>query len=207
MSKDLTWEAAYFKHPSIFSAHAISEYERYELLGDKVLGLCITEVLFERYPHYLEGDLSRMVNALVSKKILAEVTNRLDLARLFEHSLTRMSTSVRASMCEVVIAALYKEKGWSRARSFILEHWKGWLEDPTHVPLDYKTLLQEYTTRKGYGLPTYEVQDKKGPDHACVFTCSATINGVGSAMGEGTSKRAAEEAAVMSLCKTFHIEL
>lgn len=199
--------AAYLQHPSVFSSQVVSEYERYELLGDKTLGLCMTELLLERYPDYLEGALSRTVNALVSKKILAKISERLELSLMFEHSLAQISTSVRASMCEVVIAALYKEQGWERVRSFVMEYWKEWLDDPEHVPVDYKTLLQEYATRKGYGLPTYDVLDKTGPDHACVFRCSATVNGVGAATGEGTSKRAAEEDAVRSLCKTFYIEL
>ena len=208
MSKDLVVHGAtYLQHPSIFSYQSTSEYERYELLGDKVLGLCMTEVLLERYPDSVEGDVSRMVNALVSKKVLAEVTDRLEIEALFEHSLKQVSTSVRASMCEVVIAALYKEKSWQCVRDFILEHWKAWLEDPTHVPVDVKTLLQEYAMRRGYGLPVYGVQGKSGPDHACVFTCSVEINGVGGATGEGPSKRAAEEAAVCSLCHTFHIDL
>lgn len=200
-------KGAYLVHPSVCSAERPSAYERYELLGDKALGLCMTELLLERYPHFVEGELSRMVNMLVSKRVLAHVAQSAQIHALFSYHLNTISVSVYASMCEVVVAAVYRDYGWDALRTFVAEHWRAWLDNPSLIPVDYKTLLQEYAARKGYGSPTYGAKDKSGPDHACMFVCSVTLIGVGYATGSGTTKRVAEEEAVRVLCDTHGIEL
>jgi len=203
----VTEGAAYLVHPGSGRTGVVSDYERYELLGDKVLGLCVTELLLDKYVSSPEGEVSRMVNMLVSKRVLSQVSRRLDLDRLFVHRLATLSTSVSASMCEVVIAALYRERGWPAARRFVYENWRMWLDNPEAIPTDYKTRLQEYTVRGGYSMPTYGVLEKLGPDHACSYKCFVRVDGLGEANGTGVSKREAEEAAVQVLCESCSIEL
>lgn len=200
--------APYLVHPSCSNQKgSVSVYERYELLGDKLLGLCLTEILLARHPEVPEGRISQMVNMLVSKKILAHVAKGIEASALFTHNVRALSLSVHASMCEVVIAAIYLEKGWCGVCDFVQLQWKLWLDNPDSIPVDFKTLLQEYTVSSGCGYPVYRVENKKGPDHACVFVCSVKVKGLGEASGSGASKRAAEEDAIQHLCSEFRIEL
>ena len=197
----------YLQHPSVFSKKVVSAYERYELLGDKLLGLCMTEILLESYPEYPEGQLSRMVNMLVSKKILSVISQQLSVPSLFNYKLRELSDSIQASMCEVIIAALYYEHGFEKVYAFVRRNWQKWIQEPSSIPSDYKTLLQEFVVRQGYALPVYRVLKQEGPDHARVFTVRVTVDGIGSGEGRGGSKRLAEEDSVKHLCEQGSIEL
>ncbi|MCY4413393.1 MAG: putative dsRNA-binding protein [Alphaproteobacteria bacterium] len=199
-------EASHFQHPSVIS-ESLSAFERYEFLGDKVLGFCMADILLRLYPKKTEGELSSVLNTLVSKEILSKVAKRLELIAHFQHKLQTISPSVLASMCEVVIADLYVQKGTEHVKDFIKEHWQAWLIDLSTLPLDYKTLLQEYSARANISDPVYLLEKKSGPAHCTIFVCSVNIAEVGSADGSGRSKKEAEINAVKNLCIQCKIEL
>ncbi|MDE1174447.1 MAG: ribonuclease III [Parvibaculaceae bacterium] len=179
--------------------------ERLEFLGDRVLGLIVAEELFRRFPDAAEGELAVRLNGLVRKERCAEVAGRIGLG---DHLVLgpserrvegRVKPTVLADACEAVIAALYLDAGFEAARRFVLGAWGSFDMGPVRAQQDAKTALQERAQGRGLTLPRYEVRDRHGPDHAPEFVVEVSIDGLGAAMGQGASKRLAEQAAAEAL--------
>ena len=190
-------------HASAGVALSGRDNERLEFLGDRVLGLVITELLIETYPHEPEGGLAPRLNALVRKETLAEVALAIGVAtqiRLAVQDEVRPRTgkpapAILADACEALIAALYLDGGLKAARRFIEAHWLARLQALAQVPRDAKTMLQEWAQGRGLAPPVYRLLSREGPDHAPSFTVSAEVAGLAPATADGASKRAAEQAA------------
>jgi len=180
---------------------SVRDYERLEFLGDRVLGLVVAELLFRLYPDANEGDLAPRLNALVRKETCAEVAEHLDLGaylRLGPGEATaggRKKAAILANACEAVIAALYLDGGLDVARGFIERYWADYLKTVSVTPKDSKSALQEWAQGRSLPPPVYEETERTGPDHAPSFCVRVTVEGFPPAAGEGTSKRAAEQAA------------
>lgn len=183
--------------------------ERLEFLGDRVLGLVVAEVLFERYPNEDEGELARRYAGLTSREGLVRVAAAIDLDRfiLAQHgdveTAKRSQASVAADTLEAVLGALYLDGGLAPAKAFIAKRWDALMEEDLSPPKDAKTSLQEWAQARGLGLPAYEVVTCDGPDHAPTFTISVAIKGHGAKTGQGGSRRSAEQAAAMALLQTL----
>lgn len=182
-----------------------SDYERLEFLGDRVLGLCVAEMLFTTFRSATEGELSVRLNQLVSAETCAAIADDLELHRFIRtgsdvKKLTGKSMlNVRADVVESLIAAIYLDGGLQAAREFITRHWGSRANSADAGRRDAKTELQEWAHAKFAVTPQYRVDDRSGPDHDPRFTVTVDIPGVPSETGVDRSKRAAEQAAATKL--------
>lgn len=189
-------------HRSAASQDALrGHYERLEFLGDRVLGLIIAELLFERFPSEAEGKLARRQAALVSGAALSEVADEiglgafLRLAKGEEEAGERENPALLANACEAVIAALYLDGGLPAAERFVRGHWMALLRRAPLPPRDSKTALQEWAQGQGLPLPHYRETARMGPPHDLIFTVTVEVEGEAPETGEGRSKRKAEQEA------------
>ena len=180
--------------------------ERLEFIGDRVLGLLAAEHLMAMDPGAREGDLAPRLNTLVSRAACAKVARRMELGPALRLSGAetkaggRDKDSILAGGCEAIMAALYRDGGLDAARRVFVTFWNDDFGDVTEVrPKDPKTRLQEWAQGRGKPLPTYAVVGREGPEHAPIFTVSASVDGVGAAEGRGASRQAAEKAAAEAL--------
>ena len=181
--------------------------ERFEFLGDRVLGLAVAGLLLESFPDEDEGALGYRFSALARAESLARVAADIGLAphvllsESEEESGGRENANLLANCCEGVIAALYLDGGLDVAEAFIHRHWRPLMAEDPVPPKDAKTVLQEWAQSKGLPLPDYKVIGQKGPAHAPRFTIEATLNEMKPASGQGASKQAAEQEAARVLLK------
>jgi ribonuclease III len=188
--------------------------EQLEFLGDAVLGLITTEVLFRRFPHYREGELSKLRAHLVSERHLIQVAQRLEighylrLGRGEEKSGGRSKTALLVDALEAVIGAVYLDAGLESARRLVLDHvvtpeLEALALTGSHLPAtDYKSALQEKLQATGRPQPVYTLVKERGPEHSKTFTVEAKMQRSNKqedefvARAEGmTKKRAEQEAA------------
>lgn len=200
--------------------------EQLEFLGDAVLGLIVAEVLYRAHPEMTEGQLTRLRSALVSRKHMAQVAQRLELGRYLrmgrgeERSGGRKKSALLANAAEALIAAVYLDAatpdaphdGLEAARRVIQSH----VIDPSLPALlleaatgpnigDYKSTLQEFLQSERRGQPEYVVTGQTGPDHRKRFLVEVRLPGLHQARiarGVGNTKKHAEqEAARRALIK------
>jgi len=196
-------------HASIATSRLASN-ERMEFLGDAILGLVICEELFNQFPQYLEGEMTRIKSVVVSRETCARVADRLNL---MEHlslgkgimESAHMPASLAACALEAIIGAIYLDGGLEPARRFILTHMA---EEIDHVVagehrLNYKSLLQQHAQHDLGATPSYEVLDEKGPDHAKAFEVAVVIRGRRYPSAWGPSKKAAEQRAAMEALRVL----
>jgi ribonuclease-3 len=176
-------------------------YERMEFLGDRVLGLIISNWLFELNPTEPEGVLAKKFSALVRTETLAKIAMDIDLANHFamshgEHQIgTKENINFLADACEVLIACLYLDGGLKAAKDFIHGFWKTIIGRPLEDSMDPKSALQEWSQAKGYGLPMYEKVSQTGPQHAPLFTVKLTLGDFDPLEATDKSKKLAEKKA------------
>ena len=201
---DKQWLDRALTHASTGSAKG-ANYERLEFPGDRVLGLCVAELLFRTFRSAAEGELSVRLNQLVSAESCAAVADELELHRFIRtgadvKKLTgKRMMNVRADVVESLIAALYLDGGLEAARAFILRNWEQRAARADGARRDAKTELQEWAHAK-FGLtPSYRVDDRSGPDHDPRFTVTVELPGVVPETGIDRSKRAAEQVAATKM--------
>lgn len=175
--------------------------ERLEFLGDAVLGLAVTDMIFAWYPNLSEGEMAKLRASTVNMGVLADVARKLDLGESLllgrgeEQSGGRGKQSILADAVEAVLGAVYLDQGVGEARRLI-EEWFGPIirEHVEHdVVRDFKTNLQEIAAKRGI-VPEYRLTSS-GPDHAKRFRAEVFIGGRLGGVGEGRSKKEAEQAA------------
>jgi ribonuclease-3 len=189
-------------HRSWCAEHDGASNERLEFLGDAVLGLVVTDHIFRTYPELPEGELAKVRATVVSAAALAEVALELDLGDAIllgkgeDASGGREKPSILADATEAVIGAVYLDGGWDAASDLVMDLLGERIAAASEGPggQDYKTRLQELAARELEALPTYDVADE-GPDHAKRFFATVSLNGRELGMGEGRSKKQAEQAA------------
>ncbi len=179
--------------------------ERLEFLGDRVLGLAIAELLIERDPKASEGALARRFNRLVRKETCARVGRSINLGPLMvlssaeDDSGGRDKDTILADAIEALLAAIFLEAGFAVVRDVIRLLWSPLLDGLPETVADAKSMLQEWAQGQGLPLPRYVEIERKGPDHAPVFTTEVSIDGKKPARGSGANKRAAEQAAASAM--------
>jgi ribonuclease-3 len=180
--------------------YGILSNERLEFLGDRVVGLVIASVLYERYHDAEEGELARRHAAIVRRDALAGVAKAISLddalllSRGEEEGGGRTNPTLLADALEAVIAALYLDGGFERA-SLVTQKLCRPLLDITSAAPDAKTRLQEWAQGHGLPSPRYLEIARQGPAHAPYFTIEVVVGDLKPVCGEGRSKRAAEQAA------------
>jgi ribonuclease III len=182
----------------------IADNEVMEFLGDAVLGLVISELLYRRNPDFSEGEMSKLKAFLVSSESLARRAEEIGLGAFLvlgkgeEKTEGRLKDSLLANSFEAVIAAVYLDGGLQPATEFIdttvYQHLTDVVEEEVHLS-DFKSLLQERMQSEGRPLPRYSVVDEHGPDHDKVFRVVVEVDGTLSGEGEGKTKKAAEQVA------------
>ncbi len=181
-------------------------YDRLEFLGDRVLGLVVSERLLEQHQGEEEGELATRLNALVNKHACATAARSADLGAAVvlsaseEASGGRGKEAILGDVCESVIAALYLDGGMEAARAFIVRFWGDAFETVKNVSRDAKTALQEWAAARKRGL-SYAVIDQSGPEHSPHFVVEARVEGYAPARGEAGAKRDAQRSAALAFLK------
>lgn len=171
--------------------------EALEFIGDRVLGLAISQILMERYATEPEGALSRRLAELVSGKSCAKIAKLWDLGAYLKtdsgiQNRQKIPNAILADGCEAVLGAVFLDAGFEVAQKLVATHWAELLQAQGDVPIDGKTALQEYLAKHGHDFPTYEIVAQSGAAHAPHFTI-AVNSALGAAQGEGHSRKAAEQ--------------
>ena len=175
-------------------------YERLEFLGDRVLGLVISDLLIRTYDDENEGELSRRLSSLVDKKCLYFIASEIGLERFVSVGKgTEVNQSILADVMEALLGAIFCDGGFEAASFVIEELFTPLLDKNMEPPTDPKTKLQEWAQAHKLGLPEYREIRRTGPDHQPLFTIAVLLKGFEIRTGEGTSKRIAEQAAATSL--------
>jgi ribonuclease-3 len=186
--------------------------ERLEFLGDSVLGLVVSEYLYESLPDQQEGELARIKSFVVSEASLSEIARslRVDnfilIGRGEEYSGGRSKKAILADCLEAIIGAYYLDSGFGAAERFVsrmlIPEITKVLED-RHAK-DYKTLLQEHVQKRMKTYPKYRVVQKTGPDHDRTFWIEVHIGDRSFGAGKGKNKKEAEQEAARLAYEAMH---
>jgi len=177
--------------------------ERLEFLGDSVLGVIVTEYIYNRYPQAPEGDLNRIRAAVVSRPTLAEKAAELDLGKYLLLSKGegagggRQRASLLADAYEALIGVVFLDLGLEKAKKFVLQQLidKIDLAEKNQLFKDYKSILQELAQKEFKCCPSYQVVKEEGPDHCKIFSIEVVLNEKTLGAGKGKSKKEAEQEA------------
>lgn len=192
-------------HVSASPAATGASYQRLEFLGDRVLGLVVSEMLYASFPEASEGELSRRLSELVRRETCAEVATVWDVAPHLKLgagealSGERRNPTILADVCESIIGAVFLDGGYDAAKIVIEGAFKGKLDSPRRAMRDPKSALQEWAQGRGLPTPTYAIVEQTGPHHAPRFRVMVKVQGTEDEFGTGTSKRIAEQAAARTL--------
>jgi len=188
-----------------------SDNERLEFLGDAVLDLIISEILFTEYPSKREGELSKKRASLVREEALAPLAREIGIGRFLqlgkgeENSGGREKTSLLADALESIIAAVYLDGGFAAAAELLKRLFLP-LISSSPIIMDFKSEVQELCQKQGLGAPLYETVAEEGPDHDKRFEVALTLKGKTLASGRGRSLKEAQQAAAKAACGQFKDE-
>ncbi len=193
-------------HSSI-ADNRLQSNERMEFLGDAVLDLIVCESLYTRFPQYMEGDMTKVKSAVVSRRTCADISNETGLIGLLLtgkgiSSRQKMPSSLAACVYESIVAAIYLDGGFEAARKYVLRTMTPKIDQiaANAHQMNYKAVLQQHAQREMGGTPIYELLDEKGPDHSKCFEIGVMIDGRRFTTAWGPNKKTAEQkAALMAL--------
>jgi ribonuclease III len=182
-----------------------SSYQRLEFLGDHVLGLIVSDMLFRAFPKADEGELSRRLADLVRKEACADVARDIDLGAAIRLGASeanaggRQRTAILADVCEALVGAVFLDGGYVAATDMVERLWGERLRTPARPLRDPKTVLQEWAQARGLPTPSYREISRSGPHHDPEFLVAVNLPELTPAEGLGRSKRAAEQAAAAAM--------
>jgi len=181
----------------------LPSYERLEFLGDSVLGICVAEFVFKHYPSHSEGDLTKLKAGVVNIHSLTHLARSMELGKFIRLSPEERRAggadrpSILSDIFESITGAIFLDGDMAQARHWIdralLNDFDRWRMQIEHV--NHKGNLLEYLQGKGLGMPRYDVLTETGPDHDKTFTVRVFCLGRDMGLGQGTSKKEAEQAA------------
>ena len=187
-----------------------NNYEKLEFLGDRVLGLVISEKLLEKYPHEKEGIIDKKFANLVNKKTCSQVAKKINLKKFIKLGLshkkpTRSADKITSDCLEAIVGAIYLDGGLKSAEKFIFMFWDEYLLKSTITLIDSKTKLQEFSLKQFKELPKYVFFKKTGPQHRPIFKTEVQIPNSKKIIGVGSSKKNAQQNAAAKLLKVLNI--
>ena len=202
------------RHRSILADESFSStdsYERLEFLGDAVLDLIVTEIIFEKYPDENEGFLTKLRAKIVKGDALADYARNLNISEVLvigeraQGQGIEFSKSVLSDVFESLIGALYIDSGYEAASSFVTRIIREQVdfEQITNTLDNYKSLLLEYAQAHKLEIPTYEVVSEEGPGHDKTFEVRVLVDNQERGQGRGKSKKEAEQQAARRALKSF----
>ncbi len=180
--------------------------EKFEFLGDRVLGLVIAKKLLEIYPNEKEGILDKKFAALVNKKTCLEIAKKLELQKYIltgnmKIRKNMIEDKVLADCCEALIGSIYLEKGHIVVEKIILDLWSNQIKKSVNTQVDAKTKLQEFSLKKFKKLPIYKIISNTGPRHKPLFKVAVKLLDSKLYIAEGKSKKDAEQHAALKCLK------
>jgi ribonuclease-3 len=185
--------------------HRLASNERLEFLGDAILGAIVCEILYLKFPEYLEGELTRIKSVVVSRQTCAKISERLGFDGFLilgkgMGSQEKTPPSVLADVFESLVGAIYLDGGMDAARSFILKHIETEIDETVGGQMgnNYKSNLQQLAQRQFGETPTYLLLDEKGPDHSKCFKVAAQVGRHAFPPAWGKNKKDAEQRAALN---------
>ncbi len=182
-----------------------NSYQRLEFLGDHVLGLVISDMLYRAFPKGNEGELSRRLADLVRKETCAEVAKIMDIGPALKLGSSesnaggRLRVTILGDACEALVGAVFLDGGYKSAEALVERFWGERMVKPLRALRDPKTMLQEWAQARGLPTPAYQELARTGPHHKPKFSVVVTLPDRPPAEGIGNSKRAAEQAAAAAM--------
>lgn len=175
--------------------------ERFEFLGDAILQLCVSELLFQKYKNKPEGFLTKKRAQIVCGNSLYDVATKLELGRFINMSKGEEMTggrtriSILADCVEAIIASIYMDQGFESAKKFILDNFQDIIRksDSDDIIMDYKTKLQETIQKYGDYNIEYNLSGYEGPPHRRKFYTEVVVDPLVRGIGEGYSKKESEQ--------------
>ena len=210
--KDVSLLQAALTHAS-GASHRLANNERLEFLGDSILGLVVCEWLYQEYPEYSEGDLTKIKSSVVSRRSCGKVAceMRLDECLIVGKGINRgrsFPRSLVSDVFEAVVAAIFLDAGLDVIR----ERLRRWLAAEVRMAVEgrgsgnFKSLLQQYAQREKASTPFYRLVTESGPDHRKRFRVSAVIAGEEFQPAWGNNKKDAEQHAAANALAILHKE-
>lgn len=198
-------------HASV-SESRLHSNERLEFLGDSVLGLVTCELIFRHFPNYLEGEMTKIKSAVVSRQTCSEIAKRLGLETLLVlgkgmQKGVELPQSLGAAALEAVIGAIFLDGGYEAAAAFI----RPLVEPLVHQSAssghqqNFKSVLQQHAQQELDATPCYRILDEQGPDHAKCFKICVEIGTQRFEASWGQSKKRAEQLAALNALRELGV--
>ena len=191
------------------SYNAVENNEKLEFLGDRVLGLIISQNLLKFFPNDKEGDLDKKLASLVNKKQCAVIAKDINLQEYIliknSNNKANIENKVLSDCLESVIGCIYLDQGLEVAEKFIIKNWQKYLNKSLITERDSKTKLQEYSLKTYKLLPVYKLLDNKGPRHKPLIKVSVKIKNSKNISATGSSKKEAEQKAAKKLLTSLKL--
>ena len=190
------------------SHNPIDNYEKLEFLGDRILGLTISNKLLEMYPKDKVGSLDKKLASLVNKEKCLYIGKFLGLEEFIlvgssKKNKIKIENKIVSDCCESLIGAIYLDQNLNIAEKFILRIWKPHLENTSITVIDSKTRLQEYSLKKFKCLPIYKLIENSGPRHKPTFKVAVKLKNSKFISADGTSKKDAQQKAAKLLLENI----
>ena len=185
-------------------------YEKLEFLGDRVLGIVVSNKLIELYPNEKVGVLDKKFSNLVNKNTCYEIGKKLKLNEFIlvgnsKKQNIKIENKIISDVCESIIGALFIDRGLKITNVFILKFWEDFLKKSDETVIDAKTKLQEFSLKKYKSLPEYKLITNTGPRHMPNFKVGVKIKNTKFIYSNGSSKKNAEQSAASILLKNLDL--
>jgi len=186
------------------SANPLENNEKLEFLGDRVLGLILSNKIFELYPNESEGDLDKRFASLVNRKTCLKISKNLKMENYIILSKAylnknKIEDKILADSCEALIGALFLDGGFDIVKKFVLFNWISEIKNTYKTEIDSKTQLQEHSLKFFKKLPDYKVLKSSGPRHLPSYKVSVKITNSNQILGHGKSIKLAQQNAAKNL--------
>ena len=184
--------------------------EKLEFLGDRVLGLVISEKLLDKFPNEKEGIIDKKFANLVNKRTCLLIAKKINLKKFIllgssHKKIERSADKISSDCLEAIVGAIYLDGGFKSVEKFILNFWEEFLLKSTVTLIDSKTKLQEFSLKKFKELPKYVFFKKTGPQHRPLFKTEVQIPNSKKIVGIGSSKKNAQQNAAAKLLKILNV--
>jgi len=192
------------------SYNSNTNYEILEFLGDRILGLTISNKLIELYPDEKVGILDKRFSNLVNKNTCYQIGVKLKLNDFVlignsKKKALKVENKIISDVCESIIGAIYLDKGLKTTNDFILTMWNEYIKISNETIIDPKTKLQEFSLKKFKSLPEYKIISNTGPRHKPTFKVGVKIKNSKFIYSNGSSKKNAEQSAAEMLLKNLNL--
>ena len=184
--------------------------EKLEFLGDRVLGLVISDKLIKIYPKEKEGIIDKKFANLVNKRTCSKIAKKINIIKFMflgasHKNIQRSADKIMSDCLEALIGAIYLDGGLKCVEKFIFNFWEKYLKDSSITLIDPKTQLQEFSLKKYKELPIYTFYKKSGPQHMPIFKTDVQIPNSRKIVGTGTSKKNAQQNAAIKLLQSLKL--